>query len=158
MFDFRIWDNFNQCYFNDDIFISKKQEKISVGNFNIENSNNDRFKLELWCGICDKEENKIYVGDIILLEKSKIKKIFEVTNITIYGTDIIFMHHKYDKKLDIIMQMPYEFSSILDKYKILSSPVEDFVYKGKNGGMYKNFKKIGNIHENIELLTKKSNL
>ncbi|BDB64089.1 hypothetical protein T36_0536 [Helicobacter cinaedi] len=175
-FDFRIWDNREQCYLNENYLENSpfqamglvKAHKSSFFGHNFDKvalfsagedkecgfgwnsgDDDDSYELELWSGIRDKNGKKIYEGDVVLIQENKEAEFFPL-----YLDD---KHRKRDIKFLIsqpfIIKLTELEPFVFDAYDIttqgIAYPLEkirDFV-----------FEVVGNIHENPALLQTSQN-
>ena len=137
-FDFRIWDNKKEyikakCDF---LCISKKdahedlyrildvaEDCSGYDMISYDDYSDDRFEVELWTGLYDKNDNKIYEGDILKLYHFGQKFI----GIVKFGKDGFVLTSKIDEDASQGAELTY-----YEKY-------------------YYDFEVIGNIHENEDL-------
>lgn len=153
-FDFRIWDKENDVYHyanKSKIYLAySNQTSVSAYGFTLKGGetemslfhkdsdiftgelcDSEKMELELWTGVCDKNNKKIFHGDIL---ECSLKDFKTPIRFEIDWNEGNFFHLRVIKPLKRVKEVQfilrtYELSFILENSKIL-----------------------GNIHENKELL------
>lgn len=123
-FDFRLWVKDKGIYYNAIVEFEK-------GKIRLVPINDDNVEIELWTGVCDKNNKKIFHGDIL---ECSLKDFKTPIRFEIDWNEGNFFHLRVIKPLKRVKEVQfilrtYELSFILENSKIL-----------------------GNIHENKELL------
>lgn len=123
-FDFRLWVKDKGIYYNAIVEFEKGKTRLVP-------INDDNVEIELWTGVCDKNNKKIFHGDIL---ECSLKDFKTPIRFEIDWNEGNFFHLRVIKPLKRVKEVQfilrtYELSFILENSKIL-----------------------GNIHENKELL------
>ncbi|AJC85508.1 hypothetical protein IMC75_08415 (plasmid) [Campylobacter peloridis] len=139
-FDFRIWDKDEKCFLDP---YTKSRAIIK----NLPNEKLERFELELFVGIKDKNGQKIFEEDILLYKKNKKKYIFKVFDGLTYCKEFSFLKYSFDEESQTIIQTSYSQIELSHKLNC------DCKFYNKANEKY--LEVIGNTHENEELLKDK---
>ncbi|ECK8387418.1 TPA: hypothetical protein SCQ89_001748 [Campylobacter jejuni] len=119
-FDFRIWNNETERYETNKPLISLLMIDVLT---RVAHLNGNKFEIELWTGIYDKNGKKIYEGDIV---KTKSLYDYFLAKISIHKEGTFYFEGKNGDYIGSLIYL-----------------VEDEGYT---------IETIGNIHENPELL------
>lgn len=175
-FDFRIWDNREQCYLNENYLENSpfqamglvKAHKSSFFGHNFDKvalfsagedkecgfgwnsgDDDDSYELELWSGIRDKNGKKIYEGDIIKIspKEAYIKQRLKENPFYLKGATLLVEFHIKDT-------FGFCFWGNEEKTGKALHPLDFWqkLYHYKEFGEDFEIEILGNIHENADLL------